>query len=541
MAADAPPVYAPALVAFVGDDEGVGVPDWGVNLAVGGIVAAGVVWFPLGPGEPWHPHWRGRDRWSERYYDRINRNHYDRNVNIHNTYVNYRAHGGLTAVPATAFVHGQPVARFAQKVDPRQWHNARFNPGGLGIAPVRESFGPGLRNANYRPPAGVIARPVVATRSPATPAAYHDNLAQRFAQTGGRVPGGGEPVVRTSVPARAAGGPGALPTPNVRVVQSHIAGRPPGMAAGAPIQRAPNGAQPTGPRPGEVAGAVRVPHAGEPPVRPGMPSQMVSNQRPQQPGEMAHPTNGVPRPPPQAGGGDPAANAQQRGMGMPPQAARQPGAGGSHEPVWAQPHTPMAQQRGAPIAQPGRSGFAQQPGASGQANAGLQQHAVPRPVESPAPQEQAREREFQAPRQGEEQRQAEAQVRQPRQEFHPQPMRMARPDVYPQQVQQSPPHPESRPQQVPQVQQVPQFRPETRPAQIKQPHLEPRPQQIQQPRPEPRPLQIQQPRPEPRPQQIQQPRPEPRPQPVQPPRAQPQQQHAGQHSGNGSRDERHKG
>src|SRR6185437_1858716 len=273
MAADAPPVYAPALVAFVGDDEGVGAPDWGVNLAVGGIVAAGVVWFPLGPGEPWHPHWRGRDRWSERYYDRVNRNHEDRNVNIHNTYVNYRARGGLTAVPATAFVHGQPVARFAQKVDPRQWHNARINPGGLGIAPVRESFEPGLRNANYRPPAGVIARPVVATRSPATPAAYHDNLAQRFAQTGGRVPGGGEPVVRTSVPARMAGGSGALPTPNVRVVQSHIAGRPPGMAAGAPIQGAPNGAERPGLRPGEVAGAARVPHAGEPQARPGMPSQ----------------------------------------------------------------------------------------------------------------------------------------------------------------------------------------------------------------------------------------------------------------------------
>ena len=28
----------------------------GRDLAIGGAVAAGVAWFPLGPGEPWHPH-----------------------------------------------------------------------------------------------------------------------------------------------------------------------------------------------------------------------------------------------------------------------------------------------------------------------------------------------------------------------------------------------------------------------------------------------------------------------------------------------------
>jgi hypothetical protein len=533
--ADAPPVYAPALVAFVGDDEGGGVPDWGVNLAVGGIVAAGVAWFPLGPGEPWHPHWGGRDHWSERYYSRVNQ--YNRNVSIHNTYVNYRAHGGLTAVPATAFVHGQPVGRFAQKVDPGQWHHARFNPGGPGIAPVRESFGPGLRNANYRPPAGVVARPVMATRSPAMPAAYHDSLAQRFAQSGGRVPGGGQPIVRTSVPAHMAGGPSALPAQNVRVVQSHIPGRPPGAAAGAPMPGAPSGMQQAGQRPREGAGAAQGPHAGEPQGRPGMPPQMVNNQRQQQSGEMAHPTNGVPRPP-QAGGGIPAGYAQEHGMGMPQQAGRQPGANGGHEPVWTQPHTPMgqqrggpqeqpgrpgfvqqpspggqanagmqqhsvpprpvenpaAQQRGGPQEQPGRPGFGQQPGTGGQANAGMQQHSVPpRPVENPAAQQQAREQEFQARQQA--QRQAEAQgqrpaqmqAQPPRQEFHSQPMQMARP--------------------------------------------EPRPQQVQQPRPEPRPQQMQQPRPEPRPQQVQQPRPQP----------QPQQQHAEQHSGGGNRDEHHKG
>jgi hypothetical protein len=207
-----PPVYAPALVAFVGGGDS--HFSWGVNLALGGAVAAaGVAWFPLGPGEQWHP----RDgAWSPRYYDRVNRsvvvNNYNRqvnvtNINVHNTYINYRAPGAVTAMPATAFVHGQPTGRFAQKVDPRQWRNAQINPGAPGIAPVRESFGSGMRNANYRPPANVASRPVVATRNPGMPAAYHDGLAQRFAQGGGRVPGAGNPVVRTSVPAHL-GNPG---------------------------------------------------------------------------------------------------------------------------------------------------------------------------------------------------------------------------------------------------------------------------------------------------------------------------------------------
>ncbi|QQC63936.1 DUF6600 domain-containing protein [Paraburkholderia ginsengisoli] len=564
--ADAPPAYAPALVAFVGDDEGAGdggFGDWGVNLAIGGVVAAGVAWFPLGPGEPWHPHWGHRDHWSPGYYNRVNRTTIadgHRHVDMSNPYVNYRARGGLTAVPATAFVHGQPVGRFAQKVDPRQWHNARINPGGPGIAPVRESFGPGQRNANYRPPAGVTARPVIATRGPALPAAYHDSLAQRFAQGGGRVPGGGQPVVRTSVPAQMTGGASALPVRNVRVVQSHIVGRPPGAAAGAPVAgvtATPGGMRQAGQRMGEVAGAGlgagaagQMPHGPEPQARPGMPPQMAAGQRPPQPGEAGRPSNGVPRPP-QAGGGNPEGYAQQHGM--PRQAGSQADMNASHAPVWTQPHPPMAlrapqtqqvqqaQQalpRGGPQEPPARSGFGQQPGA--QANAGMQQQGVPRPGENPVAQQQLRQQGFQ--------------MQQAQRQAEPRTMRPA--EIQPQQPQQpQQPRPESRPPQnqllhaEPQPRQIQQFRPEPRPQQVQQPRADPRPQQIQQFRPEPRPQQVQQPRPEPRPQQVQQPRPqpmqqprpEPRQQQIQQQRTQPQQQHADQHSGGGNRDEHHKG
>ena len=505
-----PPVYAPALVAFVGGGGG-GV-DWGVSLAIGGAVAAGVAWFPLGPGEPWHPHWGDHDHWSPGYYNRVNNttvvNNYNRNVtnvnvtNIHNTYINYRAPGGVTAVPATAFVHGQSVGRFAQKVDPQQWRNARINPGGPGIAPVKESFGPGLRNANYRPPAGAMARPVVATRSPAVPAAYHDSLAQRFAQSGGRVPGAGAPIVRTSVPAHMAGGPGAMPVQNVRVVQSHMAGRTPGAAPGAPgapgVPGAPNGMQQAGHRPGEAPVNGQPQRGGEPQARPGMPPQVANVH--QQPAEAAHPSNGVPRPP-QANGANPNAFAQQHGA--PVQAGQQPGAEGRHEPAWTQPHTPMAQQ--------------------------AQQHGAPQEQARPEQQQQA------AQRQQEAQPQRAPEVRAQPQEPRPQPAQEA----------QQQPRQENRPQpqqeQQPRAQQVQQPRPEPRPQQVQQPRPEPRPQQVQQPRPEPRPQQVQQPRPEPRPQQVQQPRPQQQPQRAEQPHPQPQPQHAEQHSGGGNRDEHHKG
>ncbi|MFM0736715.1 FecR protein [Paraburkholderia xenovorans] len=519
---DAPPVYAPALVAFVGGGGGGGI-GWGVSLAIGGAVAAGVAWFPLGPGEPWHPHWGGHDNWSPNYYNRVNRttivNNYNHNVtnvnvtNIHNTYINYRP-GAVTAVPATAFVHGQPTARFAQKVDPQQWHNAQINPGGPGIAPVKESFGPGLRNANYRPPAAVTTRTVVATRSPATPAAFHDNLAQRFAQSGGRVPGAGAPIVRTSVPAHLAGGPGALPVQNVRVVQSHIAGRAPGIAPGAP--NSPAAMQQAAQRPGQppvsgngVNGQPQ--RGGEPQARPGVPPQ-VANER-QQAGEAARPANGVPRPP-QANGGNPNAFAQQHG------AAAQPGqsaeAGGRREPAWTQPHTPMAQQaqqHGGPQEQAGRPNYAQQPG--GPANAAMQQHGVPRPEDNAAAADEARQQAARAQAQQQAQQQAQRQSEQQAQraaEARQQPVQQQREEARPQVQAQQP-------------------RQEFHPQQVQQPRPEPRPQQVQQPRPEPRP--------QPQPQHAEQPRPQPQPQRAEQPHPQPQ--HPEQHSGTNNRDEHRRG
>jgi len=444
----APPVYAPALVAFVGGGGG-GV-NWGVSLSIGGAATPGLAWFPLGPGEVWHPGWRG---WSPRYYERVNQTVIvNRNVNItniHNTYINYRAPGAVTAVPATAFVHGKPVAHFAQHVDPRQWTNARINPGAAGVAPVRESVASGLRPATYHPPQTLNARPVVATHAPATPPAYRDQLAQHLAQAGGRVPGAGAPMVRPSAPAPFAGGathgpagaPAAMPR-NVRVVDTHspviTPSHGPANAAQHFAEPGRNGAP--APQTGERPTAQRAPGAEQAPFAPHAPAAM----------EHSQPNNGVPRPPAAMNG--PATHGERGGA--------QP------SPSWTQPHAPVSEQRmptnEARAAAGGAPGQPAQPMQRGEPQSHMTQppQAAPRaPMHEPAAQA--------APR-------VESQPQQPQQRFEqPRPQPQAQPRVE---------QPRPQPQPQPHVEQP---RPQPQP----QPHFE---QPHPQPRPEPAPQQHQQ-------------------------------------------------
>ncbi|MGS0893493.1 DUF6600 domain-containing protein [Burkholderia stagnalis] len=346
-----PPVYAPALVAFVGGGSG---PDWSVALTAGGVAAAGCAWFALGPGEAWHPGWGG---WSPHYYDRVNRNIVVNNItmnktvnvtnitNINNTYVNFRAPHAITAVPAAAFVHGQPVAHFSQPVDPRQWRNAHVMPGTPGIAPVRQSFTGGLRTANYRPPAAIGQRPFIATRNPAVPAAYRDQAAAHLARQGGRVPGAGAPVVKTNVPAdyaarpvRVPGSPqgGAWAMRNVQLVNPHGPVVQPGRAPreGQPAQAQAPVARPDTPisgRPLPAAPNIARPMNGAGPNAP----RFASGGPPQTPGNPAPhqafgPGNGVPHPPPPGNSSIGIGNAH---------ATETP------SPAWMQPHTPLERPR----------------------------------------------------------------------------------------------------------------------------------------------------------------------------------------------------
>jgi hypothetical protein len=169
------PVYAPALVAFVGG--GNGGSRWGVSVSGG---APGVAWFPLGPGEAYRPTYSQ----NQRYVERIN-------VNISlnrpgNVYVNQRVPHAIAVMPEHDFQRGVPI-RPGSHAD---FHDADFGRmpvhAGLPLAPVRESrsgSGPVL----HQEPPRVFANPVM--RQPAfgpqggrTPVFGNDRIAPRQPQ-----------------------------------------------------------------------------------------------------------------------------------------------------------------------------------------------------------------------------------------------------------------------------------------------------------------------------------------------------------------------
>jgi len=101
------PVYAPALVAFVG----------GTGLAIGISAGPPVAWFPLGPREPFFPWYHHSDNYvrevNVRYVTNIT------NINVTNyRYVNREV--ATTAVPASVFRGGEPVARERMRIDREQ-------------------------------------------------------------------------------------------------------------------------------------------------------------------------------------------------------------------------------------------------------------------------------------------------------------------------------------------------------------------------------------------------------------------------------------
>ena len=162
------PVYAPALVAFVGN----------VGIAIGG--GPGVGWFPLAPGEVYVPYYRG----SRGYVERVNVTNTVVNVtrvtnvyNIYNsnqrnvtniTYVNQRVNNGVTVVSRDTFVNARPVARNLGRFDQRQLANAPIERR-VSVQPIRASVLGSGAPARFRPPQAIINRQVVATQRPTPP------------------------------------------------------------------------------------------------------------------------------------------------------------------------------------------------------------------------------------------------------------------------------------------------------------------------------------------------------------------------------------
>ncbi|MBZ5626987.1 MAG: FecR domain-containing protein, partial [Acidobacteriia bacterium] len=154
------PVYAPALVAFVGG------PRFGIGFAVGGGGVA--AWFPLGPGEVYRPAYRV----SEVYVRQVNIVHVT-NVNVINVtnvrYVNQNVQGAVTAVPHEAFISARPVAQASFRVDAREVAQAQVVGTTAQVAPRRESVMAHAGPAVAAPPARYAERAVVARSTPPPP------------------------------------------------------------------------------------------------------------------------------------------------------------------------------------------------------------------------------------------------------------------------------------------------------------------------------------------------------------------------------------
>src|SRR5437879_1193904 len=105
------PVYAPALVVFVGGRN------WSVAIGLGGGGGGGgggVAWFPLGPEEPYVPGYHV----SNTYIRNVNVTNVNvTNINVTNvnvTNINYRnrnAPGAVTVVTQPTFLDSRPVGR----------------------------------------------------------------------------------------------------------------------------------------------------------------------------------------------------------------------------------------------------------------------------------------------------------------------------------------------------------------------------------------------------------------------------------------------
>jgi len=166
------PVYAPALVAWVGG------PHFGIGVSMGGF-AGGVAWFPLGPREVYVPPYRV----SRTYVTNVNVTNTTVNktyvTNVYNNYtsnkvvnVNYVNRTAVTATSQAAFTSAQPVSRNIVHVDQRQMASTQVSASPGVVPQARSVLGAGAEGHRVsQPPASVQARAVVAKTQPPPPPA----------------------------------------------------------------------------------------------------------------------------------------------------------------------------------------------------------------------------------------------------------------------------------------------------------------------------------------------------------------------------------
>ena len=479
------PVYAPALVAWVGGEH------FGVSMSFGG--GGGVGWFPLGWGEPYVPSYHV----SRTYFQNVNvrntrivnitnvtNNYYVENnnttvVNRNVTnirYANQNVKGAVTAVPTRVMVNSQSVSRAAVNVPENELRNTRAAVAAP-VSPDRTSvLGAGVeRGGRSAPPARVTnARPVFAKTAPPPKPVPFEAKQEQLARTPGRpLDNQAEAQLRAKVereapPARnnapannaPAGRPGAAPQPNTNAARTNQlqpgANERPGNQPGRPEAPTPNGRSEAAPNPNapQPAPASRPTGPQRPAIgQPSNPEGPAHNvPRPSQPGAPANTTQpnnaprNVPRPPDR--------NDNSRQPDRAPEMNRE-------QPTPNQPNNRGEQPTRPSPTQPAQPPRADQPGRS---------DTTPTPRNVPQPPRDNTPRDNERPN-----------MSQPRNVPPPaQPPRNAAPPEQPQR--EAPPQAQQRPEQPrPQAQPQPAPRPQAQPQPAPRPQQETRPQRQEQP------------------------------------------------------------
>jgi hypothetical protein len=171
------PVYAPALVAWVGGPHfAVGV---GFGAGVGIAAGVNVGWFPLGPREVFVPSYPV----SRTYVNNVNvsntvvnqtviNNYYNttvvnKNVTVNNvTYMNQNVRGAVTATSGQNFTSAQPVARNMVQVNQREIASAPVAVRAPAVVPPKQAVLGAGAAARVQPPAALQSRAVVAKATP---------------------------------------------------------------------------------------------------------------------------------------------------------------------------------------------------------------------------------------------------------------------------------------------------------------------------------------------------------------------------------------
>jgi hypothetical protein len=161
------PVYAPALVVFIGGRN--------FNLRLG-RGNPGIAWFPLAPGEIYIP----PRHFSREYFINVNRSntrvgntyittiYNNRNTNI--IYQNIQVKNGISAIPTQTFIQSRPVNQALVPVSAETIIHAPKTP----VAPVvpdNASVLGGGKAAPSQPPAELLNQPAVVTVTPPAPPA----------------------------------------------------------------------------------------------------------------------------------------------------------------------------------------------------------------------------------------------------------------------------------------------------------------------------------------------------------------------------------